>query len=149
MKKIAIIFILMLTIVSCSKNNDSNDSWSFIRTHQNVSHSATSADAYISQVGLGLGPNQIVATISSSGPNYRVSMRLSSLSPNSYSVSLASNKFDYIDDSGNNLAGAQGTVTISLNSNNKLSGSFSIKLINASSDTTAIIGSFTNINLHP
>ena len=149
MKKIAIIFNLMLTILSCNKDNDSNDSWSFNWAHQNVSHSATSADAYISQAGLGLGPNQIVATISSSGPNYRASMRLSSLSPNSYPVSLTSDKFDYVDDSGNNLAGAQGTVTISSNSNNKLSGSFSVKLINASSDTTGITGSFTNVNLHP
>jgi len=139
----------MLTISSCNKDNGSNDSWSFNWSHQNISHSATSADAYISQVGLGLGPNQIVATISSSGPNYRVSMRLSSLSPNSYPVSLTSNKFAYVDDSGYNLAGAQGTVTISSNSNNKVTGSFSVKLINPSSDTTGITGSFTNINLHP
>ena len=149
MKKLAIIFNLMLTILSCGKDNDSTDSWSFNWTHQNVPHSATSADAYISQAGLGLGPNQIVASLSSSGPNYRVSMRLSSLNPNSYPVSLTFNKFDYVDDSGNDLAGAQGSVTISLNSNNKLTGSFSVKLINVSSDTTTITGSFTNINLHP
>jgi hypothetical protein len=149
MKKIAIIFNLMLTILSCNKDNNSSDSWSFNWSHQNVSHSATSADAYINQVGLGLGPDQIVAAISSSSPNYRVSIRLSSLSPNSYPVSLTSNKFDYVDDSGNNLAGVQGTITISSNSNNKLSGSFTVKLINTSSDTTAITGSFTNIDLHP
>lgn len=71
------------------------------------------------------------------------------MNPNSYAVSLTSNKVDYVDDSGNNLAGAQGTVTISSNASNKLSGSFSVKLINASSDTTALTGSFTNINVHP
>jgi len=139
----------MLTILSCNKHSDSNDSWSFNWTHQNVSHSATSADAYISQAGLGLGPKQIVAAISSSGPNYRVNIQLSSLAPSSYTVSLTSNKFDYVDDLGNDLVGAQGIVTISSNSNSKLSGNFSVKLINISSDTTAITGLFTNINVHP
>ena len=149
MKKIAVIFTLVIIILSCSKDNGSNDSWSFNWTHENVPHSATAADAYVSQAGLGLGPNQILAFISSSSLNFRVSIRLSSLTPNSYPVSLTSNRFDYVDDSGNDLAGAQGSVTISSNSNNKLSGSFSVKLINPSSDTTAITGSFTNINLHP
>ena len=149
MKKIAVIFNLLIIILSCNKDSGSNDSWSFNWTHQSVSHSATSADAYISQAGLGLGPNQVLAFISSSSPYYRVSIRLSSLTPNSYPVSLTSNKFDYVDDSGNDLAGAQGSVTISSNSNDKLSGSFSVKLINASSDTTTIAGSFANINLHP
>ena len=149
MKKIAPILTLIVTILSCNKDNDSNDSWSFTWTHQNAFHSATSADAYISQAGLGVGPNQVLAFVSTSGPNYRVSMRLSSLTPNAYAISLTSNKFDYVDDSGNNLAGAQGTVTISSNANNKLSGSFAVNLINASSDTTALVGLFTNITLHP
>jgi hypothetical protein len=149
MKKISIIITLMIIILSCNKDNDPDDSWSFNWSHQNVAHSATSADAYITQADLGLGPDQIVAFISSFSPYYRLSMRLSSLTPGSYAVSLASNKFDYVDDSGNNLAGAEGSVTISSNSNNKLSGSFSVKLINISSDTTSITGTFVNINLHP
>jgi hypothetical protein len=149
MKKIALIFTLMIINFSCNKDNGSNDSWSFTWTHQNISHSATSSDAYLTQAGLGIGPNQICAFISSSSPNYRVSIRLSSLTPNSYPVSLTSNHFDYVDDFGNNLSGVQGSVTISSNSNNKLSGIFSVKLINISSDTTAITGSFANINLHP
>jgi len=149
MKKVAIISTLMILILSCNKDSDSNDSWIFKWTHQNVFHTATSADAYITQAGLGLGPNQILAFISSSSPNYRVGIQLSSLTPNSYPVSLTSNKFDYVDDSGNDLAGVEGTVTISSSSNSKLSGSFSVKLIDASSDTTTISGSFENIILHP
>lgn len=149
MKKVVVTFTLVVTILSCNKDNGSNDSWNFTWTHQTIAHSATSADAYISQAGLGLGPNQILAFLSSSGPNFRVSLRLSSLTPDSYAVSLTSNKVDFIDDSGNNLAGAKGTVTITSNANNKLSGSFAVKLINASSDTTALTGSFAGITLHP
>ena len=148
MKNLAAIFILALIVQSCSKDKKKEDSASFTWTHQNVSHTATSVDAYNSQAGLGLGPNQIIAN-NGSATFYRVSIRLSSLSPNSYTVSLTSNKFDYVDDAGYNLAGAQGTVTIYSNSDNKLSGNFSVKLINASSDTTAITGSFSNIPVHP
>jgi hypothetical protein len=90
-----------------------------------------------------------LAFVATTGPNYRVSIRLSSLTPNTYAVSLTSNKFDYIDDSGNNLVGAQGHITISSDTNNKLSGSFIVKLINASSDTTDFVGLFTNIIIHP
>jgi len=149
MKSILIVFILMLTVLSCNKNNGSNNSWSFKWTYKNVSYSATTADAYITQVGIGTGPNQIRANIPGSGLNYRVSMRLSSLNPNTYPVSLTSNKFDYIDDAGDNLAGVQGTVTISSDNDNKLSGSFSVKLINLTYDTTVLTGSFTNITRHP
>ncbi|HEV8512229.1 MAG TPA: hypothetical protein VGQ59_03100 [Cyclobacteriaceae bacterium] len=78
--------------MSCNKDNPSTDPWSFNWTHQNVPHSATSADAYINQAGLALGPNQIVAAITSPSPSYRVSIRLSSLSPNSYSA--ANERFD-------------------------------------------------------
>lgn len=145
MKKLAAIPLLILIILSCNKDHVS---WSFTWTHQNVSHSATSADAYISPAGLGLGPNQIVANDGSS-TSFKVSIQLTSLNARSYVVSLASNKFYYIDDSGNDLAGAQGTVTIASNSSNTLSGNFSVKLINVSSDTTTIAGSFTDINLHP
>ncbi len=149
MKKIAVILTLVATILSCNKGNDSSDSPIFSWTHQNVFHLATSADAYISQAGLGVGPNQILAFVPSSSPNYRVSIRLSSFAPDTYAVSLTSNNFDYVDDSGNNLVGAQGHITISSNTNNKLSGSFIVKLINASSDTTDFVGLFANITLHP
>lgn len=137
----------IIFILSCGKSNDPQF-WSFNWTHKTVSHSATSADAYITQVALGKGPNQIKADISGSSLNYRVSMYLSSLSPNSYPVSLTSNKFDYIDDAGDHLAGVQGTVTISSETDNKLSGSFSVKLINMNYDTTLITGSFINITRH-
>jgi hypothetical protein len=149
MKKIAIICGLTLILLSCSKDsNKSNDSWSFTWTHENVIHMATGAAAYVTQAGVGLGSNQIIATMGNSSQP-RVSIQLSSLNPNSYPVSVSTNRFDYVDDAGNDLRGAAGTVTISANSGNKLSGDFSVKLINPSSDTTMITGSFTDINVHP
>jgi Family of unknown function (DUF6252) len=141
--------ILLGGTLACNKDKGSNGSWSFTWTHENISYSATSADAYVRQAGLGLGPNQILAFVSTSSPYARLSLKLSSLNPNSYAVSPVSNQVNYIDDSGNNLLGANGNVTISSNSSNRLSGNFSVKLVNASSDTTEMIGSFTSVKLHP
>src|SRR5438270_9263032 len=119
MMKHLIIFILAFTIISCSKDNHSAGASSFIWTHQNISHSASGADAYVTQAGIGFGPNQIVAYISSMSANYKLSIRLTSLIPGSYPVSLSSNKVDYIDDQGFNLAGTGGSVIISSNEDNK------------------------------
>jgi len=148
MNKPAKFFILAIVILSCNKSSG-DDQWSFTWTHQSSSHSATSANAYISQIDLDKGPNHIAASDPSLPRNYKVSIYLTSLNPGSYSVSLTTNKVRYIDDAGYDLAGAAGTVIISSNSNSKLSGNFSMKLINASSDTTMLNGSFAGIPLHP
>ncbi|HMK16837.1 MAG TPA: DUF6252 family protein [Chitinophagaceae bacterium] len=142
------LFLFAIVILSCNKPSD-DDKWSFTWTHQSTSHSATSANAYITQVDLGKGPNHIAASDPALPRDYRISIYLTSLSPGSYTVSLATNKVRYIDDGGYDLAGAAGNVTITSNSNSKLSGNFAMKLINASSDTTLLNGSFANIPLHP
>src|SRR5262245_35859995 len=109
MKKIVIICGLVLILLSCSKDSDkSNDSWSFTWTHENVVHMATGAAAYATQAGVGLGSNQIIATMGTSSQP-RVSIQLSSLNPGSYPVSVNTNRFEYIDDAGNDLRGATGT----------------------------------------
>jgi hypothetical protein len=148
MNKPAKFFTLAIVILSCNKPSD-DDKWSFTWTHQSSSHSATSANAYISQIDLGKGPNHIAASDPSLPRDYRISIYLTSLNPGSYTVSLSTNKVRYIDDAGFELAGAAGTVIISSNSNSKLSGNFAMKLINASSDTTLLNGSFVDIPLHP
>ena len=137
-----------MLMLSCNKPSGDNN-WNFSWTHENKSHTASSANAYISQIDLGKGPNHVAASIASLTRDYKISIYLTSLNPSSYSVSLSTNKVRYIDDSGYELAGALGTVAITSNSNSKLSGNFSIKLINPSSDTTLLVGSFANIPLHP
>ena len=148
MNKTAATLISLMLILSCNKSSDDNN-WEFSWTHKNNSYTASDANAYISQIDLGKGPNHIAASIASLPRDYKISIYLASLNPSSYSVSLSTNKVRYIDDAGYDLAGAAGTVTVTSNSNNKLSGNFSIKLINPSSDTTLLNGSFANITLHP
>ena len=148
MNRIATILLSLMLVLSCNKSSG-DDNWNFSWTHQNNSYTASSANAYISQIDLDKGPNHIAASVASLTFDYKISIYLTSLNPSSYPVSLSTNTVRYIDDAGFELAGAAGTVTITSNSNSKLSGNFSIKLINPSSDTTLLNGSFANIPLHP
>ena len=148
MKSIEAFFVFAIVILSCNKSSD-NDNWSFAWTHTGNSYSATSANAYISQIDLDKGPNHIAASVPSVPRDYKISIYLTSLNQGSYSVSLSANKVRYIDEAGYELGGAAGTVTITANSSSKLSGNFAVKLINLSSDTTLLNGSFSNILLHP
>jgi len=148
MNKIGAFLTLAIVILSCNKSSD-NDNWSFAWTHTGNSYSATSANAYISQIDLDKGPNHIAASVPSVPRDYKISIYLTSLNQGSYSVSLSANKVRYIDDAGYELGRAAGTVTITSNSSSRLSGNFAVKLINLSSDTTLLNGSFANIALHP
>ena len=148
MNRIEAFLVLAIVILSCNKPSD-NDNWSFAWTHTGNSYSATSANAYISQIDLGKGPNHIAASVPNLARDYKISVYLTSLNQGSYSVSLSTNKVRYIDEAGYELGGAAGTVTITSNSNSRLSGSFAVKLINLSSDITLLNGSFSNILLHP
>ena len=148
MKRIEAVLVLTIVILSCNKSSDS-DNWSFAWIHTGNSYSATSANAYISQIDLDKGPNHIAASVPSVPRDYKISIYLTSLNQGSYSVSLSTNKIRYIDDAGYELGGAAGSVTITSNSSSKLSGNFAVTLINLSSDTTLLNGSFSNIALHP
>ena len=148
MKEPAKFFVLAIVILSCNKPSDDNE-WSFTWTHQSSSHSATGANAYITQIDIDKGPNHIAVSDPSVPRDYKISIYLTSLNPGSYTVSLSTNKVRYIDDAGYELGGAAGTVNITSNASSKLSGNFAIKLINLSSDTTLLNGSFVGIPLHP
>lgn len=147
MKNLIAYSCLTLFLFSCSKDEKKNDPMIFTWTHLSVSHNATTADAYISQAGLGLGPNQILAN-NGSATFFRISIRLSSLNAGSYTISSV-NKVDYVDDAGFNQVATSGTVTIQSNSNNRLSGLFTVTLTDPSSNNSTLTGQFSNIVVHP
>lgn len=147
MKNLIAYSCLALFLFSCAKDEKKNDPMIFTWTHLSVSHNATTADAYISQAGLGLGPNQILAN-NGSATFFRVSIRLSSLNAGSYTISSV-NKVDYVDDAGFNQVATSGTVTIQSNSNNRLSGLFTVTLTDPSSNNSTLTGQFSNIVVHP
>jgi hypothetical protein len=139
--------LIIAAMYSCNKRNDVGNPWNFSWSHKGTNYHASKADAYISPFDLSLGPNQVVAYVPSM-PSYKLSIKLTSLNPGTYSIG-AGNNIGYIDEAGFELQGVEGTVTIQANASNQLSGSFSAKLLQSPSDTTVINGSFINISLHP
>lgn len=80
----------------------------------------------------------------------RVSIGLVSFDVGSYAVGSGnSNDSQYVDYSGVDLPGTSGTVTITKSDNNLFSGIFSCTLLGASSSTTHISGSFTDVPINP
>jgi hypothetical protein len=151
MKTMLRLFILLSLITfSCKKKEDTiAESSNFTWTYQNQAYIATSSAAYLSPFDLSLGPNHIVAYLSSFGAGYKVSIRLSALNPNIYPVSFTSNAFEYVDDFGFGLGAVDGTVTISSNVGYKLKGSFHVKILKGIGDTAVLKGQFNNVDMKP
>jgi hypothetical protein len=59
--------------------------------------------------------------------------------------SVAFNRLTYKDDAGNTLLGAGGTLNITANSNNYISGNFFATLISGSGVPSQLTGNFTNM----
>jgi hypothetical protein len=154
--KYAFGFVLLLSVsiffCACKKTEDSSNGSGnqFQWTHKGVTHTTSIYDtAYISSRGLSILPYSILAgtelriyTISR-----RVLFHLSSFNVGAYTIGPpgAANVLDYIDDAGFDMVGVSGTLNITSNSNNRMTGNFSVTLRDASSVTSQITGSFTDM----
>lgn len=158
MKKIilsacSILLLLNLLLLSgCKKSNDSNGG-SFAWTHAGKSYQSTVFQAFLG-TGYTFTPFHIVAGFGTfpTGFQRRIDFHLTSFAVGSYTIILSpstANTVEYIDDAGFILAGTSGTLNITSYSNNQMSGNFSVTLIDPSSATTQLAGSFTNIVVNP
>jgi hypothetical protein len=145
MKKILGAFILFLSIISSCNKKDAatNEPSSFTWIYQNQPYTATSSEAYLLRSNP--NTNQILAYVNGDVTRYKLSILLPALNPNNYPVSFTTNAFEYIDDFGFVLGAVSGSVTISSNSSNKLSGSFDVKMLKGIADTVSMQGQFYNV----
>lgn len=145
---IAILLILFMFSFSCKKSG--HDTNSFTWVHNGISHTTNLDTAYVSPGGLALLPYTIIA--GENRPGYiifrRVEFHLTSFNVGTYAVNAGSgafNRLTYTDDAGSTLIGAGGTLNITVNSNNYLSGNFSATLITGSGVSSLLTGNFTNM----
>ncbi len=140
------IFILLSIMQACKKSSTSD---AFTWTWNGTNYTGNYKEAFIQS--LGSGSNIIGgtgSTINSAGTGPRISV--SSLNVGSYNLtSNLPNTIYFVDPNGDNLATTTGTLTITSNSNSKLTGNFSATLVNAANQNTSISGSFTNIKISP
>lgn len=144
-------FAIGMFSFSCKKSVDGQaNSNSFTWVHNGISHTTKLDTAYKSMAWLLLPPYSIFA--GENKPGYiifrRVEFNLTSFDVGTYAVNAGSgafNRLTYVDDAGNTLIGAGGTLNITANSNNYLSGNFSATIITGSGTSSLLTGHFTNM----
>jgi hypothetical protein len=148
------VLLLMVSFIfyACNKADDSSGQSNnqFQWTHKGVTHTTNIYDtAYITSRGLSILPYTILAgtglriyTIAR-----RVQFQLSSFNVGSYTIgpSGSANILYFIDDDGFDLEGVSGTLVITSNSNNRMSGNFSVTLRDAYAVSTQLTGSFADM----
>jgi hypothetical protein len=144
------VIIILVTVISiiqaCKKSSDSD---SFTWTWDGTNYTGNYKEAFIQSLGSG---SHIIggtgSTINSAGTGPRISV--SSLNVGSYNLtSNLPNTIYFVAPNGDNLATTTGTLSITSNSNSKLTGNFSATLVNATNQNTSLSGSFTNIKINP
>ncbi len=140
------IALLLSVLPACKKSDPAS---SFTWTWNGTNYTGNFKEAYIQSLGSGsniVGGTGTSLFTTGTGPRIAVS----SLSVGTYNLTgTLPNTIFFVDPNGDNLATTTGTLTITSNSDNKLSGNFSATLVNASSQNTSLSGSFSNININP
>ena len=153
---ICIVLLGSFVFWSCSKSNDTSSQNivnSFTWIHGGNTYKATIDTAFLG-AGYTITPFHIIAGFGTFplGFNRRIDFHLTSFAVGAYTIvpsPATVNTLQYIDDAGFNLEGISGNLTITGNSNNLLSGNFSLTLINGSAVTSPMSGSFTNMSIRP
>ncbi len=133
-------FALLVILNSCNKSDSKANSFTW--TYGTTNYKAIFNAAYLQS--LSVNPIIVAGTGTSLntlniGPRFTVS----SLNIGTYTFVTSPNSMFYIDDLGNNLAANTGSVTITANTNNLLSGNFSATL----SNSVIVTGSFVNVSI--
>jgi len=151
------IFFIVIALYSCHKSNDTAATeGNFVWTHKAVTTSTNTDTAFVSVSGLAYPPYTILAGFPrssySSAIQKRVEFNLTSFNAGTYTITSgagAANKMNYIDDAGYNLNGISGTITITVNSGNKISGNFSCMVVDGAAVSSQLSGNFTNMVVNP
>lgn len=138
---------------SCKKSNDKRSPVIFTWTHGGNTYNPSFSSAFLG-TGYTFTPFHIVAGFGTypSGFVPRVDFHLTSFNTGTYTIAPSPatvNTLRYIDDGGFILEGISGTINITVNANNLLSGNFSVTLTDPSSATSSLTGSFANITISP
>ena len=145
-KSFQAVCFLVLILLSCTKNDkpDPSAASKFSWTYNGTTYVAIQHTAYLS----GLGAPSVIAGLQvysptwGSGPTFN----LTSLQQGTYALtSGGGNKLRYVDEAGDLHSGTAGSLNITNNSGNLLSGNFSVTLTN----NKTITGDFTNTTIKP
>ena len=134
--------LVLLNIFSCSKSGSSannNFTWTYGNTNYKANFNAAYLQSLSSNPIIVAGTGAALHTLAI-GPRFTVS----SLNVGTYNFNTSPNSMFYIEDQGNNLAAVTGTINITANAGNLLSGNFSATL----SNSINVTGNFMNVPIN-
>jgi hypothetical protein len=148
---IVFLFVILMFFYSCKKaGDDQANNNSFTWVQNGINHTTNLDTAYVALGGLSLSPYTIMAGENKPGYIFyrRVEFNLTSFNVGTHTVNAGSgafNRLTYTDDAGTTMIGAGGTLNITANSNNYMSGNFSATLITGAGVSNLLTGNFTNM----
>jgi hypothetical protein len=153
---IVIITSMSFAFYSCKKSTDTGttEQHIFTWTHNGVTSTTTTDTAYVNNRSLAYIPYTIMAGYPrlTNFISKRVEFNLTSFNAGTYTFSAAAtapNKLSFVDVAGNDLTGISGTLTITANTNNRISGSFSATVMDVASVTSQLTGNFSYMHVVP
>ena len=139
--KLIIIFFTAILGLSCDKDNDdANFNWTYLGQN----YTANFANAYSASMGAPYIVGGLGSSISSPGSGPRINVI--SFAPGVYTFGgIVPNSLNFVDPQGFDIPALDGSVNITTNNDNRLSGNFSATLGNVQ----MVTGSFTNVRINP
>jgi len=145
--KSLVIFALLLNI-SCSKDDSSSSASGTPPGTSGFLYGENGAAA-TQTVDTPYASNPFNSVFAVNSGSTVIEMNLSSIAIGSYTID-GTNAFTYIKPGQSNMfIGSAGTVDITANASNKLTGTFSITAGSGITGVTSVSGSFTNITINP
>ncbi len=146
MKKIQLYLMLILSVALFSCSSDSDDNNSTPTPSTNGFLYAENGSTTMISVSTPYASNQYKSIFGVDNSNTIIEINLTSIAVGSYTIDDTTNFFAYLKPGTTGMwNGSAGTVTITANANNKLSGTFSITSGSGISGVNLVSGSFTNI----
>ena len=146
MKKIQLYLMLVLSVALFSCSSDSDDNNPTPTPSANGFLYAENGSTTMISVSTPYASNQYKSIFAADTNNTVIEINLTSIAVGSYTIDDTTNFFAYLKPGTTGMwNGSAGTVTITANANNKLSGTFSITSGSGISGVNLVSGSFTNI----
>jgi hypothetical protein len=147
----ALLLLVCFIFYACTKPYPDNlqSTNQFQWTHKGVTHNTVYDTAYLNSHGLSIPAFSIVAgdlRINSIAP--KVAFYLTAFNVGTFNIgpyATAANKLYFIDNAGFNLDAVSGNVNITTYYNSRITGNFSITVIDGSAVTSQLTGSFTDM----
>ena len=151
MKTLKLISSLFLLFIFIGCSNDSDDGQPTVAvpapTSDGFKYAENGSTTMIS-VSTPYASNQYKSIFGVDNSNTIIEINLTSIAQGTYTIDNSTNFFSYLKPGSSGIwSGTTGTVTITSNANNKLSGSFSMSAGSGINGVNTVNGTFTNITI--